>query len=121
MKIKNIFEIEENIVTCNENNFRMVATTKEKTDKIIEYIVKINKRILKKYKTFIYKINLENVNLTDIQYTSFFIKLITILQEKFKDELEVLYLTNTSPYFSYVWSIINYIIYPDILKKIKIS
>jgi len=121
MKIKRIFYIKDNVVECDANIFREVATTEEQCDKIIKHIVKINKNILKTHNTFVYKISLESVNLLDVRYASFFIKLIKTLQKKFRYVLEKLHLTNTSLQFTYCWSIISYVIYPDVLSKIQIS
>ncbi len=76
---------------------------------------------MKKYKTFIYVVPTESLSITDMCYLKFTKKLIDSLNSKYEIELEMLYFTETTIIFKYLFNIISGLINPKALKKIKIK
>ena len=118
---KNLVNIHKNTITINDTIFRKILKKEENHDKIIEYIIQLNKKILKKYKKFNYIISTKTISVYDIYYLEFFKELILRVQSVFKEELESICLTDTSEIFKYVFSYISVFIKPDIMDKIHFS
>ena len=73
---KKLVKIKNNTINIDVDYFCEIIKDEENHDKIIEYVIKINKKILKKYETFNYVISMESVSLYDLYYFEFFKNLI---------------------------------------------
>ena len=104
-----MFNIDKNVVTIDVDYFKEHICS-DNYDYIICKVTKINNKILKDYNSLIYKVSLESINLLDLVHIKFYIKLVVVLQETFKDCLEKLYLYDCNDYvyiFDYVKKYIN--------------
>jgi hypothetical protein len=118
---KKFTKIKKNTIEIDVCSFRDLINDDDNHDKLIQTIINVNRKILKKYKTFNYVISMETVSIVDICYCNFFKNLILQVQDIFKDELEVLYLTDTTEIFRNLFSYISCFIKQNIMLKIQFS
>ncbi len=115
-----LLKINKNIITVNVDKFREIDQYPENQDELIQYFIKINKKIVKKYGSFSYKFSVKTASLSDIQYYIFFRKFILQVQDIFKDELDTITVEDTNEIVRYLFSYISVFFAPDILYKVKI-
>jgi hypothetical protein len=115
---KKLYKITKNKVKINVEYLREIYT-EDNHEEIINSVIKTNRKILKKYPKFIYVISMETVSITDIVYYNFFKKLLIKLKHLFREELECVYLTNTSDVFYYLFGYLSVFINKDTYEKIK--
>jgi hypothetical protein len=116
---ENLLKINKNIITVNSDKFREIGQYPENQDELIQYIIKINKKILKKHGSFSYKFSVKSLSLSDLQHYNFFRKFILQVQDIFKDELDTITVEDTNEIVRYLFSYISVFFAPDILYKVK--
>jgi hypothetical protein len=116
---ENLLKNNKNIVTVNVVKFKEIIQYPENQDELIQYFIKINKKIVKKYGSFSYKFSVKTASLSDLQYYNFFRKFILQVQDIFKDELDSITVEDTSETVRYLFSYISVFFAPDILYKVK--
>ena len=116
-----LFKIDKNVIHLNVEYLRELLEEEDDdvNDDIIESIIEVNKKVVSKYKKFIYIISTETVNVTDLYYCNFAQRVIIEVQDLFAHQIEMMKFTNTNEMFKHVFQIISTFINPEVLKKIK--
>ena len=119
---KKLFNVDKNNINLDLNYLRKLLEDRNvKQKEIIKSAISTNQNILKNYKSIIMNINVACVRIDDMKYFSFFKKIIDTMQEKFKDDTEMIHITGSSKTFQYIFGVISIFLDNDLLQKIRIE
>jgi hypothetical protein len=117
-----LYSTNKNKIRVNLPYFRkLLDDPNVSRDKLIEQIVEMNLDILKNYKTMTFIINVDCLCLEDIKYLFFFKDLVNAVQERFKDNFDVIHITSSSKIFHALFDKIKVFLNPEIIKKFRIE
>jgi hypothetical protein len=116
------YSVHKNKFRTNIPNLRkLLETTNIDVDAALDHYVEMVNGILNKYKTVVAIVDTQSVSLDDTKHIWFMLKLISRLQDKFKDVTEAIYIKNATPIFKVIYGSVKHVIMPVILAKIHME
>jgi hypothetical protein len=117
-----LYSTNKNKIKVNLPYFRkLLDNPSVNRNELIEQIVEMNLDILKNYKTMTFIINVDSLCMEDIKYLLFFKDLVDAVQERFKDNFEVIHIISSSKIFHALFDKIKIFLHPEIIKKFRIE
>jgi hypothetical protein len=118
-----LYSVNNNNISVNLEYFRTLLNDNDvNNDEIIESIVQMNNDIIKiNKKKLVFIIDVDCLNIHDIRYINFFIKLLFVVQERFKQNIKMIQIVNSNKIFKSLFEKISVFMNADVLERFNIK
>ncbi len=115
---ENLLQISENTIALDVVKFREIGQYVENQDKLLEYIIQTNLKIVESYPVFNYRFSVKSVSAIDLQHIIYLSRFLLQVQKDCSDKLGAMYVEDMNDFTKFFFTLFLALLDPINLAKI---